>query len=141
MLAAPHHVAIRHNIAALDALHSHHRRRVQPHLGRRRRPLSQRFFDWLELARPNWPQIWQCLGMVIGVYGVGYLIAAADPLRHWPIILVGLLGKVLGPIGFVNYALRGDLPWAMAWLILANDLIWWWPLGVILRRAPRMPGR
>lgn len=79
--------------------------------------------------------------MVIGVYGVGYLIAAADPLRHWPIILVGLLGKVLGPIGFVNYALRGDLPWTMAWLILANDLIWWWPLGVILRRALRMPGR
>jgi small multidrug resistance pump len=39
------------------------------------------------------PEIWQCLGMVVGVYGIGYLIAARDPLRHWPSILVGLIGK------------------------------------------------
>jgi small multidrug resistance pump len=46
---------------------------------------------------PRYPDIWQCVGMIVGVYGVGYLIAAFDPLRHWPVILVGLLGKVLGP--------------------------------------------
>ena len=28
--------------------------------------------------------IWQCVGMIVGVYGVGYLAAAKDPLRHWP---------------------------------------------------------
>ncbi len=47
---------------------------------------------------PNYPEIWQCLGMVVGVYGVGYAIAATNPLRHWPIVLVGLLGKILEPI-------------------------------------------
>lgn len=93
------------------------------------------FFDALDLARPNRPQIWQCLGMVVGVYGVGYLIASADPLRHWPIILVGLLGKVFGPIGFAWYALRGDFPWTFAWIILTNDLVWWWPFAAILHRA------
>ena len=51
--------------------------------------------------RPTEPFIWQALGMVIGVYGVGYLISANDPVRHWPIILVGLMGKVLGPLGFL----------------------------------------
>ena len=41
------------------------------------------------------------MGMIVGVYGIGYLIAARDPRTHWPIVLVGLLGKVFGPIGFV----------------------------------------
>ena len=27
----------------------------------------------------NYPQVWQGLGMIIGVYGIGYLIAAAEP--------------------------------------------------------------
>ncbi len=25
------------------------------------------------------PEIWQCVGMIVGVYGIGYLIAAVDP--------------------------------------------------------------
>jgi hypothetical protein len=95
----------------------------------------QAFFRLLELAPPNYPEIWQCLGMVVGVYGVGYLIAARDPLRHWPLVLVGLLGKLLGPIGFLAAALSGSLPWRFAWMIVGNDLLWWVPFGVILWRA------
>ena len=75
--------------------------------------------------RPAEPFIWQALGMVIGVYGVGYLISANNPIRHWPIILVGLLGKVLGPIGFL-FALWQDAAWlSLIWMIVLNDLIWW----------------
>jgi small multidrug resistance pump len=44
-------------------------------------------------------------------------------MRHWPIVLVGLLGKVLGPIGFLDAALRSALPGAVGWTILTNDLI------------------
>jgi len=75
--------------------------------------------------------------MVIGVYGIGYGIAARDPLRHWPIVLVGLLGKVLGPIGFVWAVNHGELPLAMGWTILTNDLIWWIPFTAILFHARR----
>jgi hypothetical protein len=93
---------------------------------------------WFRLAGmdpPRYPQIWQCVGMVVGVYGVGYLIAASDPLRHWPIVLVGFLGKVFGPIGFLAAALRGELPWAFGVTIITNDLVWWVPFGLILLRA------
>ncbi len=79
--------------------------------------------------------IWQCLGMVIGVYGIGYLAASLAPLKHWPITLVGLLGKIFGPIGFVWTAARGEIPWAFGWTILTNDLIWWIPFALILRGA------
>ena len=85
--------------------------------------------------REYWPEFWGCIGMIIGVYGIGYLIAARDPIRHWPIVLVGLLGKVLGPIGFVDAARRGALPWSMGWTLLTNDLLWWAPFGLILLRA------
>ncbi|NNJ25640.1 peroxiredoxin-like family protein [Alienimonas chondri] len=81
------------------------------------------------------PAFWRCVGMIVGVYGVGYLCAARDPLRHWPIVLVGLLGKVFGPIGFLIGAVRGELPWAMGGHNLTNDLIWWVPFAVILYRA------
>ncbi len=84
-----------------------------------------------------WPQLWACIGMIVGVYGLGYLIAARDPARHWPIVLVGLLGKILGPIGFVDAAIRGHLPWSMGATILTNDLLWWIPFSMILWHAAR----
>jgi hypothetical protein len=85
--------------------------------------------------------IWQCLGMVIGVYGIGYLAASRDPLRHWPIVLVGLLGKIFGPIGFVWTASRGEIPWSFGATILTNDLVWWVPFGIMLREGLKAEGR
>lgn len=96
-------------------------------------------FRWAGLPPPNYVPIWQCLGMVVGVYGVGYAIAARDPLRHWPIVFVGLLGKLLGPVGMAYYVASGELPSASAWLCVTNDLIWWVPFGLILYKT-REPG-
>ena len=89
------------------------------------------------LPQPTYPQIWQCVGMIVGVYGVGYAVAATAPLRHWPIVLVGLLGKLLGPVGFVAAALAGELPWTWTWTILTNDAVWWIPFALILAAARR----
>jgi hypothetical protein len=72
---------------------------------------------------------------VVGVYGVGYWIAAFDPLKHYPIVLVGFLGKLLGPIGFLDAAIKGRLPWAFGWINVTNDLIWWIPFALILYRT------
>jgi peroxiredoxin len=46
--------------------------------------------------------------------------------------MVGLLGKVLGPIGFLWAAQNGSLPTTFFWQILPNDLIWWVPFSAIL---------
>lgn len=95
---------------------------------------------WFELGGmpvPSMLSLWQCIGMIVGVYGIGYWCAAPAPLRHWPIVLVGLLGKVFGPIGFVDAALRGELPWRAGWLIVGNDLIWWVPFALLLHAAWR----
>lgn len=86
---------------------------------------------------PNYPEIWQCVGMVVGVYGIGYGLAARNPFVHWPIVLVGLLGKVFGPIGFAIALSNGRFPPAFGWTIVTNDLIWWIPFTIILWQAAR----
>jgi len=93
------------------------------------------FFDFANMARPSYPMIWQCLGMVIGVYGIGYFIAGYAPRRHWPIVLVGFLGKIFGPIGFAWYLIQGAFPAKFGLLIIFNDLIWWIPFYLILKAA------
>jgi ligand-binding SRPBCC domain-containing protein len=94
-------------------------------------------FDLSRTERVNYPEIWQCVGMIVGVYGIGYLIAASDPRTHWPIVLVGLLGKVLGPLGFAAALLRGTFPPLFGLTILTNDLIWWVPFTLILWDAAK----
>lgn len=95
------------------------------------------FFDLLELPSPLYPQIWQCVGMIVGVYGIGYIISAFNPLIHWPIVLVGLLGKIFGPIGFLQAYIMGELPLEFGLIIIFNDLIWWPFFGIILLKAYR----
>ena len=94
-------------------------------------------FHWAGMEPPRYTEIWQCVGMIVGVYGVGYAIAAFDPFRHWPIVLVGLLGKVLGPIGMIDAVWNGTLPANAAWVCVTNDVIWWLPFGLILWQAYR----
>lgn len=90
------------------------------------------WFDLTGITRPNYPGIWQCVGMIVGVYGLGYWWASRDFAKHWPVIAVGFLGKIFGPIGFLQSAIEGTLPWSWGWMILTNDLIWWIPFGAML---------
>ena len=95
-------------------------------------------WGWIGAEPPRYPELWQCIGMIVGVYGLGYLAAARDPLRHWPIVLVGFLGKVLGPIGFFDaVVLRDVFPLSFGVTIVTNDLIWWVPFALILWAAFR----
>lgn len=92
-------------------------------------------FTLHDMKVPTYPQIWQCVGMIVGVYGIGYIAAASDPIKHWPIILVGFLGKVFGPIGFIYSLYLEIFPISFMINILFNDLIWWIPFFMILKEA------
>ncbi len=97
----------------------------------------QHFFELVGMEPVNHIVIWQGMGMVIGVYGLGYWWAAADPLNHWPIVAVGFLGKVFGPVGFfINY-FSGKIPFEFIYTMFTNDFIWWIPFILILYKAQK----
>ena len=89
-------------------------------------------FGLTKMPEPLYLEIWQCVGMIVGVYGIGYWLASNDPIQHYPIVLVGFLGKVFGPIGFLWSLIQGKFPWSFGITIIFNDLIWWIPFGYIL---------
>ncbi|MFM7467926.1 MAG: hypothetical protein ACKO37_00275 [Vampirovibrionales bacterium] len=91
-------------------------------------------FQWMHMPVPNYPELWQCVGMIVGCYALGYAIAVLAPYRYWPVVLVGLVGKLLGPIGFVKavYVDHTFSPW-FGLNILTNDLLWWIPFFLILQ--------
>jgi hypothetical protein len=95
----------------------------------------QWLFRFSGMPAQNYPQIFMTLGMVLGVYGLLYLEVARRPADGFAIAAVGLLGKVLGPAGWLWLYATGRWPLASGVLILTNDLVWWLPFAGYLRRA------
>lgn len=90
------------------------------------------WFDWLNLEQPNHPMLWRGVGLLAGVLGIGLLIAARNPIRNWLIVLVGFV-KSLISIGAMGLAIgQGTLPLTALWVVVVDDLVWFFPLGRIL---------
>jgi hypothetical protein len=69
---------------------------------------------------------WQCVGMFVLVFALGYWAAGREPERYRMFLLIAVLGKVFGPIGFVYGAFYLEaLPKSLGFTIITNDLIWW----------------
>ncbi len=93
------------------------------------------FFSLVGMEPLNHPMVWQGMGMVIGVYGLGYWWASYNPIKHWPIIAVGALGKIFGPIGFLFNYLQDLVPFSFFYTLITNDLIWWIPFFLMLKKV------
>ena len=98
------------------------------------------FFLLVGMPPPNYPPLWQVVGMFVLVYAPAYWWAARFPARHRHLIVIGLLGKLLGPLGFAWSVANGALPIAFGWTILTNDLIWWPAFALYLRDTARLSG-
>lgn len=97
----------------------------------------QWLFRFSGLPPLNYPAIFACLAMVVGLYGIIYFEVARVPERGWLLALVGLIGKVLGPIGLARLIWSGAWPKSTLVLCLTNDLIWWIPFALYLYDAWR----
>src|SRR5262245_64998796 len=77
----------------------------------------------------NRPEVFVCLAMIVGLYGIVYLEVARRPERCWLMAAVGLVGKILGPMGLLVLIATGAWPVRTFVLCLFNDLIWWLPFS------------
>ena len=82
-------------------------------------------------------ELWRYLGITLCVYGVGYWFASYAPVRNSLLVMIGLLGKILGPIGFLLAARNGSFPMLPGIVFLINGLIWSVPFTAILLHAKR----
>ena len=98
----------------------------------------QWFFRFSGMPPANHPEIFICLAMVLGLYGILYLDIARCPERGWLIATVGLIGKILGPLGAISLIWSGLWPARSIMLCLTNDVIWWIPFSIYLYDAHRM---
>jgi hypothetical protein len=101
-------------------------------------PADSFYLAWAQRSEePFTYRLWQGVGMLVAIYGIGYIIAARDPVRHWPIVFVGLLSKVLAPVGVLYAVVGGEIPPGALTMIYPTDLIWWVPFALILGYASR----
>ncbi|MGC8758776.1 MAG: SelL-related redox protein [Bryobacteraceae bacterium] len=78
---------------------------------------------------------WHAIAVWTAVMGLGFLLAARDPYRHWPVVLLGLLGKA-GAGGWVAWdILHGRAPAVLWWWVAVDAIAWAVPLLAILQGA------
>ena len=80
-------------------------------------------------------QLFQVATLLTAVTGLGYLLAASDAFRHWPIVMMGFAAKAITCCAIAGEISKGRLPVKAAWFAFVDDLIWLIPLGLILNGA------
>lgn len=96
-------------------------------------------FNLFELTPPRYPAYFQTLGAILAVLALGYLLAATDPTKHWSLILIGLLTKLIAPLFIIAAAIvNHDFPHQLAYTTIPNDILWWIPLAAALYGALKL---
>ena len=90
------------------------------------------WFDLLGIARPNHVLLWRGVGMIIGVMGLGFLLAAKNPIHHWLPVLIGFAKFTFGIAGFGMEIYQKEIPLHSIWIMAVDDLVWWLPFAAIL---------
>lgn len=91
-------------------------------------------FKLLEVSKPELLLPVQVLGILVGLFGVGYLMVAAHPVENRNILLLGFWSKALASVLALGYVVAGPLGWGFAAVVLISDVIYLAPFWVILRR-------
>ncbi|MCS7041686.1 MAG: AhpC/TSA family protein [Bryobacteraceae bacterium] len=78
---------------------------------------------------------WHAIAVWMAVMGLGFLLAARDAWRHWPVVLLGLLGKA-GTSGWIAWDIvQGRAPALLWWWVAVDAIAWGVPLLAILQGA------
>src|SRR5262245_55584895 len=90
-------------------------------------------FRTLGLEKPSLLLYVQLVGLLVGLFGVGYLIVAANPVENRNVLLLGFLSKLLGSVLGVGYVALGKLGMSFLVLLIFSDIVYLPPFLIILR--------
>lgn len=76
----------------------------------------------------------QLVGVLVGLFGLGYWMVASHPHENRNILVLGFWSKALGSVLGVYYVCVGKLPPAFLLALFFSDIIYLPPFYIILRR-------
>ncbi|MSR56666.1 MAG: hypothetical protein EXS05_03205 [Planctomycetaceae bacterium] len=76
----------------------------------------------------------QLVGILVGLFGVGYYMVAKKPLENRNVLLLGFWSKLLGSCLGTYYVARGILPLHFVVVYFFADVIYLPPFYLILQR-------
>lgn len=76
----------------------------------------------------------QLAGVLVSVFGVGYLLVDKNPVENRNIMLLGLLSKSIGPLFAFFYIAVGTLPLVMIPILFFADLVYLIPFWMIWKQ-------
>ena len=95
-------------------------------------------YKLLDASKPELVLPVQVMGILVALFGAGYLLTAADPWRNRNILLLGMLSKAVAGLLALTYVVTGDVPWWFAIVVFFADLIYVPAFWMILRRIDRL---
>jgi peroxiredoxin len=79
--------------------------------------------------------LWPFTALLIGVMGIGFLLASVDLEYHWGIVFLGALSKLITALVFLKAIFWNGLPTKFILFVALNDLIWLAPFYFALDYA------
>ncbi|MFN8284736.1 MAG: SelL-related redox protein [Chitinophagales bacterium] len=93
------------------------------------------FFIIANLQLPTYIETWQLIGLYTGILGIGYWMAASNPIRNWRIVAMGFSIKLIVVLCFVNSVFHHTENSIVYKMILLNHVVWLPLFAVILYNA------
>jgi small multidrug resistance pump len=95
-------------------------------------------YQLLGMPRPEIILPVQVLGVLVGLFGVGYHLVASNPQQNRNLLMLGLLSKAISSSLALWYVATGKLPPRFAVVVFFADVVYVPPFYLILRRLDRL---
>ena len=95
-------------------------------------------YKMLGIPRPQLVLPDQIMGVLVGLFGVGYHLVANHPIENRSILLLGFWSKAISSAFVLWYVAVGQLPLWFVAAITLSDIIYLPPFYVIWRRLSRL---
>ena len=87
----------------------------------------------LGVAKPEFVLPIQLVGLLVALFGLGYLMVDRRPMQNGNVLWLGMMSKLLGPLLALPWIFSGVLPIAMLAVLFLADTIYVWPFWRIYR--------
>ncbi|MBN2131750.1 MAG: hypothetical protein JW741_19780 [Sedimentisphaerales bacterium] len=80
----------------------------------------------------------QVMGVLVGLFGVGYLLVSWRPLENRNLLVLGFWSKAISAGIALAHVAAGHLPWTFGVAVFLSDVIYLPPFWIIIQRLRKV---